>query len=260
MAALPVAAATSQTITFNPLPDRNYGDAPFDVSGYASASSGLPVSFSSLGKCTVAGTTVTITGAGVCTIKANQAGNATFNPAPLKVRSFRINRAALTITADDKTRPSLDSNPAFTAQYSGFVYGEDPSDLGGSLTCTSTGISVSPAGTYRIFCFGRISTNYKITYVNGTLTITKLDQTITFDPISNMTFGDPPFTLSPAPTASSGLFVKLTATGPCTVPASSWFGPIKMTGTGLCTITAHQPGNRNYNAAPDVPQSFNINP
>jgi len=54
---------TSQTITFPAPGNKTYGSAPFNVSG--SASSGLPVTFSvASGPATIAGRTVTLTGAG----------------------------------------------------------------------------------------------------------------------------------------------------------------------------------------------------
>ena len=53
-----VIARANQTITFAPLADKTYGDPDFTVS--ATASSGLPVSFTASGSCTVAGTTVHI--------------------------------------------------------------------------------------------------------------------------------------------------------------------------------------------------------
>src|SRR5205814_3534251 len=55
-------------------------------------------------------------------------------------------------------------------------------------------------------------------------------------------------------TASSGLSVSFTATSDCTVSGNA----VHLTGAGACTITASQAGNANFNAAPDVPQSFNI--
>src|SRR5207253_167376 len=54
---------------------------------------------------------------------------------------------------------------------------------------------------------------------------------------------------------ASGNGVTFTASGQCTVSGSS----VHITGAGGCTITAHQAGNSNYSAAPDVPQSFTIN-
>jgi hypothetical protein len=89
-------AKSDQTITFNPLPSKQYGNPPFTVS--ASASSGLPVSFSVSGKCSITGASITITGVGTCTVQASQAGNATFNPAPDVLQSFSILKANQTIT------------------------------------------------------------------------------------------------------------------------------------------------------------------
>ncbi len=56
----------------------------------ATASSGLPVSFSATGSCTVSGNTVTITATGTCTITASQGGNSNFNPAPAVAQTFNI--------------------------------------------------------------------------------------------------------------------------------------------------------------------------
>src|SRR5207247_10542190 len=70
-----------QTITFGALASKTYGDAPFTVS--ATASSGLSVSFSIVsGPATIAGNTVTITGAGTVTVRASQSGDTNWNAAP----------------------------------------------------------------------------------------------------------------------------------------------------------------------------------
>jgi hypothetical protein len=70
-----------QTITFGALSKQVVGDAPFALS--ASASSGLPVSFSVLsGPAVVSGNILTMTGAGLVVVRASQAGDATNAPAP----------------------------------------------------------------------------------------------------------------------------------------------------------------------------------
>src|SRR5262249_40448702 len=85
--ALP-AAKQNQTITFAALPAKTFGDPDFPVS--ATASSGLPVSFSASGNCTVTVATVHIIGAGPCTITASQAGDATWAAAADVPRPFAI--------------------------------------------------------------------------------------------------------------------------------------------------------------------------
>jgi hypothetical protein len=81
-------AKAGQTITFAALPSRTDGDPDFTLG--ASASSGLPVTFTASGGCTVSGVTVHLTGPGACTITAAQPGNANYNAAPTVSRSFTI--------------------------------------------------------------------------------------------------------------------------------------------------------------------------
>jgi hypothetical protein len=83
-----------QTITFGPLSNTTYGTSSVPVS--ATASSGLPVSFNAgpAAVCTVAGTTVTIAGAGNCTVTASQPGNGNYQAAPSVAESFSVARAA----------------------------------------------------------------------------------------------------------------------------------------------------------------------
>jgi hypothetical protein len=77
-----------QTITFSPLPNKAFGDPSFDVTG--TASSGLAVTFTAAGQCSVSGNTVTLTGTGSCTVTAHQAGHSNYNAAPDVPRSFTI--------------------------------------------------------------------------------------------------------------------------------------------------------------------------
>lgn len=85
--------------------------------------------------------------------------------------TLTINPAPLTITADNKTKILHTPNPPLTASYSGFVLGEGPSVLGGTLSCTTKATDASPVGSYPIVCSGLTSTNYAITFAPGTLNI-----------------------------------------------------------------------------------------
>jgi hypothetical protein len=81
----------TQTITFDPLPTRTFGDPSFVLG--ATASSGLPVSYAAFGPCALTQarpSLVNITGGGVCTIWASQPGNANYVAAPSVAQSFNI--------------------------------------------------------------------------------------------------------------------------------------------------------------------------
>jgi hypothetical protein len=86
-----------QSISFAPLSDRSYGDAPFPVS--LSASSGLTVTLTSTtsGVCTAADNVVTVLAAGVCTLVANQPGDDRFEAAESVTRSFVVQKASQSI-------------------------------------------------------------------------------------------------------------------------------------------------------------------
>jgi hypothetical protein len=86
-----------QTITFDPIGPRAYLDADFPIA--PTASSGLPVSLSASGDCTVdsavAPANVHIVQAGSCTITASQAGDGTYDPAPNVDNAFTIVEAQI---------------------------------------------------------------------------------------------------------------------------------------------------------------------
>ncbi len=162
---------TDQTINFDAIDEKTFGDADFIVS--ATATSGLAVTFTASGDCTVTlDGTVHITGAGSGTITAHQAGDSNFNAASEVSQTFTINKANLTITAENRTKLYLAENPSFTATYNGFVNGETESSLSGILSFSTTATEASWVGSYPITSSGLTSNNYNITYVDGVLMIT----------------------------------------------------------------------------------------
>lgn len=85
----------AQTLSFTSPGSQTLGTTPAALS--ATASSGLPVAFSSTtpSVCTVSGSALTLVGVGTCTVSAEQAGNASYNPAAPVLHSFEIVAAPL---------------------------------------------------------------------------------------------------------------------------------------------------------------------
>jgi hypothetical protein len=81
--------AASQTIVFDPAPRVTVGGTAMLR---ATACSGLVVTLASstTAICRVSGNTLSAVAAGLCTLTANQAGNASFSPAPQVTQSFSI--------------------------------------------------------------------------------------------------------------------------------------------------------------------------
>jgi VCBS repeat-containing protein len=120
----------NQTITFNSLSAKNEGDANFSVS--ATASSGLSVSFSAIGDCTVSGSTVSLIGGGDCTITAAQSGNTNYNAATDVPQTFAINDTPV-ITEGASVAVTMSENATPTA-FSKTLNATDTDNSGSQLT------------------------------------------------------------------------------------------------------------------------------
>jgi hypothetical protein len=83
-----VVAKIGQTITFGTLANRAFSATAFTLT--ATSSSGLAITYTATGQCTVTANRVTMTARGTCNITANQAGNGNFNPATPVAQSFLI--------------------------------------------------------------------------------------------------------------------------------------------------------------------------
>ena len=84
-----------------------------------------------------------------------------------------INPAPLIAIADNQTRAYGAANPTLTVSYSGFVNGENTSVLTSVAAASTAAASETPPGTYPIVLGGGTAQNYSISFVNGTLRITK---------------------------------------------------------------------------------------
>jgi hypothetical protein len=121
-----------------------------------------------------------------------------------------------------------------------------------SLTYNGSGSAPTNAGSYAVQA-SLVNQNYEAQAVNGTMTIAKANQSITFAALADHTYGDAPFNVGA--TAGSGLAVSFSAAGACSLSGST----VTISSGGQCTITANQAGDDNYNPAAAVSHSFNTN-
>ena len=134
--------------------------------------------------------------------------------------SLTVNKALLTVTANNASMLYGQALPSFSDTITGFENGDTSAVVLGTATETTTATSTSPPGNYPITFSSEALTaaNYTFTYVPGTLTIAGgASQTITFSPLPNVTYGVAPITLTA--TASSGLTVTYSASGRRRSPA-----------------------------------------
>ena len=104
--------------------------------------------------------------------------------------SVTVTKAPLTITASSGSMTYGGTEPTITPGYSGFVNGDSSSSLTTNPTCSTTANGSSPVSgsPYTASCSGAVDSNYAITYVGGSVTVTPVPLTITASSTS-MTYG-----------------------------------------------------------------------
>lgn len=243
------AQLADQTITFDPVPTKVYGDANFLLT--AVASSGLPVTYTSSKNSviTIDGSTAFIIGAGEVTITARQAGNTSFKPATTSQVVF-VRKAPQTINFPALGVKSFDNLPF------------DPGATGVSLPITYTSsdptiasiinnkVNIINAGAVDITATQGGNDNYQpAVSVTQTLTIQKasVQSVLAFsgsDPLMKK-YGDDPFVVSL--NINTGAPVEFTSQYDSIATVSG--NVVIIHGAGSTLLTAKQLENRNYLAA-----------
>ncbi|MDB6124717.1 MAG: hypothetical protein JWQ71_3710 [Pedosphaera sp.] len=249
-------AKSNQTITFGALASKVYGDPSFSVS--ATASSGLPVSFSILsGPATISsGTNISITATGTVVVRASQGGSATYNAAPNVDQSFTVSKANQTITFGTLTNKVYGDASFSVSASAGSGLPVTFIIFSGPATISGNNVTITGAGTVVVRASQAGNANYNAApNVDQSFTVAKANQAITFNPLPSRAQGEPAFTV--AASTTSGLTATYSIfSGPATIAGST----ITVTNTGTVVVRAAQAGNANYNTAPNVDQSFTVYP
>jgi hypothetical protein len=84
-----ITSKTGQSLNFNPVPGKSYGNAAFPL--IATSSANLPITYTVVsGPARVSGNMVTLTGVGTVTIQASQNGNSVYNAANSVTQTFNV--------------------------------------------------------------------------------------------------------------------------------------------------------------------------
>jgi hypothetical protein len=273
---LTITGVTPQTITFAPLAAITYGQTSA-LALSASASSGLPVQYAvTSGPGKIAGSTLTILGGGTIVVTATQTGNNVYAGATPVTQSLTVKPAALTVTAPALSYPfgtaintALFPPPTIT----GFVGSDSASLVSGNAQYTTNASGTPQGGQYTLtVAQGTLAivpaaaANYTLSsFVAGSLTITPATQTISTLPLPTISYGGGPYVVTAS--ASSGLPVTLTATGPLAFSGTNVTAPgngintvaFTTTGVGPATLTLTQAGTADFAAATPIVLSFTVN-
>ncbi|WP_202703524.1 MBG domain-containing protein, partial [Flavobacterium sp. UGB4466] len=151
---------------------RTYGDLDYLLGAPNPNGSNTSYSSSDPAVATIVNNKVHVVGVGRTIITATQDGTTT-------QQTLTVNKATLSVTADNKTKKYGAVNPDLTVSYSGFVNGDTAGSLTTAPSVATSAVASSPAGSYDITVSGGTSGNYDFTYVNGTLTVNKAQLTVT---------------------------------------------------------------------------------
>jgi hypothetical protein len=238
----------SQTITFNPNPPSSAAyNTSFTVA--ATASSGLPVAFTSTGSCTNVGATYTVnSGSGTCFVIANQAGNAQYSPAPQVTAQVTAVPASQTIAVTVAAPPTATYKSSFTVAAS--------ASSGLAVTYSSAGSCTNSGATYTITkssgtCTGTITqagnSNYAAAtpVVQHTTVAAAIAPTVSLTAPATAVYGS---TYTVVATTNASTTPTITA-APVTVCTISGTTVTMVNGTGTCTVTAKWAADDVYKAA-----------
>ena len=259
----------AQTISFTSRPPggATVGGATYTVT--ATASSGLAVTFAIAPRAQASaprGLDRVVHGAGTCTIRANQAGDAT-TAAPQAQQSFAVANAAPSRACRRSSSPRLRRPEPSSAGQTYTVDGDRElrprrrasRARGERRVCTLAGTTVSlvGAGTCTIDANQSGNGSYQAApQVQQSFADQPALQTIAFasSPPGERVRRRAAYTVSA--TATSGLPVTFALGGPRRCCTISGLDTSRSSAPGRVSITANQAGNANYRAAPQVQQSF----
>lgn len=142
----------------------------------------------------------------------------------------------LTITPNNAAQVYGGATPSFGVSYSGFVNGDTPASLAGTLVCMTPANQTSPVGTYPILCSGLSSSTYAITFAPGTLAITPAPLTVAANSAARpYGAGNPVLT---------GIITGLQNGDPITASFSTTAGPASFVGSYPIVPSLYDPSNR----------------
>jgi hypothetical protein len=261
----------------------------------ATASSGLPVTLTidptASSVCSIAGSKVTFKGVGNCVIDANQAGNATYGPAPQVQQAFSVGQGAQTITFSSTvpatqfaggpsylaTATSASGLPitisiAATSSSVCVVTGAPITSPAGSAASTNTSVvNFIGAGTCTIVASNPGNANVRPATAQQVATVSIGVQTVLFNSIAPSGGQTAKVGGTYGVRVSNGSGVTMTSLsvapsslGVCSLSGVTGSGGlggftagvVKFAGAGTCALLASAPGTNAFLPGPTVTQSF----
>lgn len=175
---------------------KKYGDKPFKL--FATTLVDLPITFriTDSTKATIIGDTISIHLAGDLEVIATQISEGSYCLSKRKVL-ISVGKALLTVKPDTIVRKYGEQNPELTLGYTGFVEGDNESDIQSPSSVYTTATDTTSPGIYPIYAFDGFDINYHFQIEAGVLIIQKGLLTVRADSITKKYgVGNPTLTVS----------------------------------------------------------------
>ena len=249
-----------ETINFPSIAGVTYGTAPLQLQ--ASDGANLPVTYAVTGpatltgSATLAGQTLTITGAGTIGVTASVAASSYYQAATSVTRNIIVAPASLTVAALNQSMVyGAAALPTLTTSTTGFVNADTSAVITGTPAIATTATASSPAGTYPITvgAGSLAAANYTFAFVAGTLTISKAPTATAVSASSASILPGQSVTLTASVTSAAGTptgtvaFMNGTTTlGTATLASGVAMFTTTSLAAGSYTVTAIYAGDNNF--------------
>ncbi len=231
----------------------------------AKASTGLPITFTSLATqaigldvCTVTGAEVTFHAKGECPLEARQVGNSTYLAAT-EMQHLHVLGITQTIKFTTTPPSPASAGESFSVNaVSSAGFDVEYATTTPSVCSTDTDwIYLAAGGTCTIVATARGDYEYEEGRAEQTIQVLKNQQQISLSPPpSTARVGGAPYAFSAE--ARSGLPVSLSIVTPAVCKFEDSSQAVAFLRPGTCTIEANQAGDSYWEAAPQVEQSFQV--
>ena len=232
-----------------------YGDDDIDLGLQTEGESAVTYKSTDAAVATAADGKLHIVGAGTATITLSMAESMNYLAKNVEIK-VTVNKAKLTVTAQDKSTDYGTDAPAFTVKYDGFKNGDKADkegvfsgSLGFDCSYKKGDVTNGQAGNYDIIPKGLKADNYTIDYVKGTLTVSTVGSSVSIEEVASKTYGDAAFDLTVTKSGSTAApKYESSNTSVLTVNAD---GKVTIKGAGTATVTVTLPADNNHNPATD---------
>ena len=227
---------------------KTYGDPDFTLSATSSSTGGFTYVAATSGVVTITGDAAAIAGSGSTIVTVTQAADSNYESATATF-TITINKADPIIVINDilKNYGDPDFTLSATSSSTGnFVYTTITS---GVVSITGENVVIAGAGSTVVSVTQIVDSNYNSATVTMTITVAKINPTVSWTSSITSVYLDPPFTVdTPITNADYTGSITYTSSDPTTASVDPNSGLVTINNAGTVILTATLASDNNYSS------------